>query len=826
MKDLLSKTKKFAVKLLSVLFLFILGCKNNVSNTSNDIRITIAGDEGIIVASQNVIEAKQNTRWKDIKSKANKTITLKDDYDFLEWRLSNKAGDVLTDEKIFTSDAIVFALSKKDMPKASYKVEHWKQNIENDEYKKAEEEAKSGEVGKDTEAIAKEYTGFKAKAVIQAKVKADGSTIIKIEYDRNITSIILDLDGGTTTTHLEIGEGNKKLLKGKFGAEVKIENPTKMGSSFAEWKPNLPDRFPAKDEIKVYIAQWKAGDITITVKGDENVTISSPNTLSVNKGVSWGDIKTQVEKKAIANEYFEIVAWRLTNASGKPLKDETEFKENATVWAVSKRKTAQYIVEHWQQNIDNDEYTKKEEESRSGGIEKDTEAIPKTYNGFKAKAFNQTKIKADGTTIIKIEYNRNITSIVLDLDGGTTVTHVEAGEGNKKLLKGKFGAKVKVENPTKENYVFVGWVPKLPKNFPDEDDVRIYTAQWKVDEAVVYINGDERLDIEEDIRLNVDFSTPKTWQAIKANVLAKVSLKPEWNNEQYGIYEWREIDENGKLIQDSTTITRGMKLFAITNFMRFKMEGTKLLGYEGDRKHDNRPKGKIIIPAETTEISNAYHKAFSQCHRITSVDFSRCVNLTKIEAHCFYNCMNLQTVDFSGCINLTSITGFEGCKSLKNIDLSPCKNLTTIERGAFVSNEALKHVNLSGLTKLTTIGEAAFGGTESLETIDFSDLVNLKSIEKFAFVSCYSLEIMDLSKCNKLTKIGEFAFDENRSRLGAPKLIVKLPKSIEILGMYCFGSCDSSDKDWRCRRVIVPNDEIKQKVIATGYPEERIGVEL
>ena len=106
-----------------------------------------------------------------------------------------------------------------------YKVEHWKQNVENDEYEKESEETKTGEVGKDTEAIAKTYVGFKAKAVSQAKIKADGSTVVKIEYNRNITSIILDLDGGKTTTQLEAGNGNQKLLKGKFEAKIEIEKP-------------------------------------------------------------------------------------------------------------------------------------------------------------------------------------------------------------------------------------------------------------------------------------------------------------------------------------------------------------------------------------------------------------------------------------------------------------------------------------------------------------------------------------------------------------------------------------------------------------------------
>ena len=560
-------------------------------------------------------------------------------------------------------------------------------------------------------------------------------------------------------------------------------------------------------------------NIIITIAGDEGITVATENTIQKNINTKWKDIQSDANKKITSKDGYNFLEWRLGNKAGDVLTDEKIFTSDVKIIAISKKKdliTASYKIEHWQQNIENDEYNKKEEENKTGKVGKDTEAIAKTYTGFKAKAINQAKVKADGSTIIKIEYNRNITSIILNLDGGQTTTQLEAGTENQKLLKGKFEAKVEIEKPTKQGFKFVEWKPSLPQTFPEEDNGKVYKAEWKVAESFVYINGDERLDIAKETKLDVDFSTPKTWAEIKTQVKAKAPLKAEWNNGDYGIYEWRENDENGKLINDNTPITKEMKLFAITNYIKFNMKGTKLVGYNG-----REPRGRIIIDKEVTEIVK---RAFSECFDITSVDFSRCVNLLKMEEQCFYHCKALKNVNLSGCINLTSISGFAYCVSLKSIDLSPCKNLRTIAKGAFGVTEGLQNINLSGLTNVTTIEAYAFAGSEDLETIDLSDLINLETIGDKAFVRCYKLKMIDLSNSKKLTRIGKEAFDEN-DKDNVVNLIVKLPTSIESLGEYCFGYYNSTNIDRKCKQVIVPNEDVKLLVIATNYPEERITIE-
>lgn len=107
-------------------------------------------------------------------------------------------------------------------PNATYIVEHWQENIADSEYTKLLEEIKIGKAGEKTLAKARDYKGFKPESIAQEKVKADGSTVVKVLYKRNIISLILDLQGGKTTTRLKEAAG-KNVLEGKFGASVNVD---------------------------------------------------------------------------------------------------------------------------------------------------------------------------------------------------------------------------------------------------------------------------------------------------------------------------------------------------------------------------------------------------------------------------------------------------------------------------------------------------------------------------------------------------------------------------------------------------------------------------
>ena len=284
---------------------------------------------------------------------------------------------------------------------------------------------------------------------------------------------------------------------------------------------------------------------------------------------------------------------------------------------------------------------------------------------------------------------------------------------------------------TKEEYAFLDWKLKDQngKTLSDDDAFNQNEIIYSVSvpgqkNARIKIRGDERLSITGDDFIDINIFIPKTFKDVEAEIKAKLSLKPEWNDGDYDIFDWKLNDENGELILEDTPIKEAMTVFARTNYTKFNIENTTIKGYTGEK-----PRGRIIIPKDITEVWR-----FEDCQELVSIDLSLCTELTKVS------------------LNKTGIT---------NIDVS--KN-----------------------TELTDI----------------------------LFKNCSALTAIDLSTSTKLTKF----YSENF--LGAVNAVVSLPSSIKEIGKKSFGDKD----DNYCKKVIVPNNEIKQLVLGSGYPEARIEV--
>ena len=627
-------------------FLFTFSCKQ--ANTgrgheptiSDEIIITVSGDVGITVNTLNTIKVKKSSTWKDIKQKAIEKITTKEDKEIKEWRIKDAKGRVLKYTDVFEKDTIVFAVSKN-----------------------------------------KESPTPPAKPLT-----------ITIEIDEGYT--FKDINKPCT---IEVQKGSTwSSIKAK--AETKIE--LKDGYEKTGWKLGSKDGGYLEDSIVfdknvfIFATSKKKGEldkpkIIITVKGDEGVEFGSPDNFTVDSGSKWASIKTQVIVIAKPKQNFEIDTWHLNNADGTLINDEMEFKENITIFAVSKRKVVQYKVEHLKENIEDENYTKTEEEAKTGEAGKNTEAVAKQYEGFSCQGLAQEVIKVDGSTVVQIKYKRKITSLIIDLQGGSTTTKL-IDEDGKKLLKGKFGARVEVENLTKENHNFEKWEPTLPQTFPKEDDSQTtYTAKWKELTIRIKILGDERIQVTEPQYIDVSIGNNKTFGDIKAEVLTKVSLKPEWPSDNYEIYDWRVSGEEGEKVINSTQITNGMTIYARTNYSRLQITCYTPETCKLERIEVDNPRGRIFIHENVVTIKN---EVFRNCRKLTAVDFSACSKLKEISAYLFEDCDSLKTVNFRGCSELTKIReyAFRGCKALEGmIDLSSCTKLETIEQNAFASSDKL-----------------------------------------------------------------------------------------------------------------------------------------
>lgn len=94
------------------------------------------------------------------------------------------------------------------------------------------------------------------------------------------------------------------------------------------------------------------------------------------------------------------------DADGNPV---TKVSKTATVTARWKANSkTEYTVIHWQENADDNEYSSKDIEKKTGATNSTTNAKAKSYSGFTAQAITQKTIAGDGSTIVNIYYKRDV----------------------------------------------------------------------------------------------------------------------------------------------------------------------------------------------------------------------------------------------------------------------------------------------------------------------------------------------------------------------------------------------------------------------------------
>ena len=132
-----------------------------------------------------------------------------------------------------------------------------------------------------------------------------------------------------------------------------------------------------------------------------------------------------------------------------------------------------FTVEHYQQNLNDDKYTKCDTVTKTGFTESPVgENLATTYKGFTVQPYDTTtKIAADGSTVVQIYYDRNYYLLNLDLAGGWGADPIYD----------RYGAVISLSSPTKPGYTFAGWNPDAPANMPAGNQT--LTAKWNPDTA-------------------------------------------------------------------------------------------------------------------------------------------------------------------------------------------------------------------------------------------------------------------------------------------------------------------------------------------------------
>ena len=606
----------------------LTGCPHKPKEKPEMVKITVKGDEGVTVNEPKTLELVKGTKWSEVKSKVK--VNYKDGYEAKGWKLDGASGQDLEDGYVFNENKTVFALSKASEPeKITITVRAGDENV-------TVNEPKSFDVIK-----ASKWSEVKAK--------------IKVSY--------------------------------KDGYE---ESGWKLGSTSGVY---LSDNDVLKENTTVFALSKQIGapapeTVTITVKGDEGITVTAENTLKADKNSKWKDLKEAAKNKITLKSNYEFVEWRLNNKDGEVLTDGYTFAENKTVFALSKKNTPSNpsIFKTDGNGIITD-YTCPEEELPKNLV------IPakigeETITGIGNKAFfNCNNIESvsfpESLTSINflafafcfnlasVSFPENLTSIDdLAFAYCGRLTSISIPSKVASIGDGVFAGCTKLTSLTvdgaNENYKSVGNI--------------IYTKDMT--SLVMAAGGLESVSIPESVtsikdsafsgcRHLTSVSFPQNLASIgnsafaSCTELTSVNLPSKVASIGSGVFA-------GCTKLASLTVDGANETYKNINNIIYTKDMTSLVMAAGGLESVNIPEG----------VTSIQGLALQNCKHLTQVNFPQ--SLTSIGFWAFANCEELTEAVLPS--NLKSIRdgAFSGCK---NAEIKLPESITTIERWVFGSNE-------------------------------------------------------------------------------------------------------------------------------------------
>ena len=631
-------------------------------------------------------------------------------------------------------------------------------------------------------------------AIVSGNEVSDGSVVEFTARPENGKTVDRwFIEGGS----FEAGSG----IAGSDTARVKVSNNIRVRVSFKDADPNK--------RIVTFGIEGNAGENGITAAVAGGTTIVSGNEVSDGAFVeftavpapgykvkSWTIVKTEDKSPLTFEEGGTEGSLRAKAKAACNLTVKVEFERivYTVVFTVPEEHGTLTAQKNWQ-NFETggnafygDEltFTAAAEEGyklKSWTIVNtdDNSSVPfetSTYNG---KPYVSMKVTCNLT--VKAEFEKCEYTITFAVEGehGSVTAKKKDGSDFTSGSKAFYGEELLFTAVPDTDYKVREWTVN-GKSAGTDTAYRLtvtndITVSVKFKSVLIALHGDERID--EAASGYIDIAKGKTWAQVKTQMEAALILKSVWQGGDYGAYQWKLNDENGISLDDNYTFTDDTTVYAVTNYLKFKTDGTALTGYNGER-----PRGRIILDGTITDI---YESAFKDCTGITAVDFSACTNLMIIDKYAFSDCTGI-TGEVKLPPGLLEIgdSAFSRCTEIQGLNFSACTNLTKIGDNAFSWCTSLTNLDFSACTSLTTLADYAFSDCTSLKTVKLPPgLTKCQNV----FSDCTSLEELDFSACTNLTKIRNTIFD----RCTGLKT-VKLPSGLTEIGQNVFSACTNLEE--------------------------------
>jgi len=313
---------------------------------------------------------------------------------------------------------------------------------------------------------------------------------------------------------------------------------------------NMPDRDVTATPLSEVI------EYKIVYRNIDDAVMDNPDTYTIETST--------FSLKEPTKTWYTFLWWTGSNGLN-PEKEITLTKWNygnkkyTAVWQPNS--WIEYQVVHATEKANSTSYEVRETEILTGTTDELTQAIAKSYTWFTAKEITQKTIKWDGSTAVRVQYQRNIYTISFDSNGWSELNPITWKYESDLIAP---------SNPIKSGYIFMGWKPDFPYTMPLSWARLI--AQWKQELEVNNIENE--LEIARETLNNKKIKWKETYNNVTVKVEAPKHSFPEWTELRITPITWAEQKQTIKEeLMKNTDVTEESELVSFDISFIYTLSG-------------------------------------------------------------------------------------------------------------------------------------------------------------------------------------------------------------------------------------------------------------
>ena len=635
----------------------------------------------------------------------------------------------------------------------------------------------------------------------------DSNVTLVAKWTANSYKATYNANGGS------VSSSNKNYT---YDANYTLLEPTRTGYEFLGWYKDgtlVPSTGTWKFDTNIsLVAEWKACVYTVTY--DAGVGTSSEPSAQATYDSNF----TLATAERVGYK-FDGWYYNGTKYSSGTWKTDKSITLTAK-WTA--RTDIEYVVNHHQQNANDDNYTIVDTEKLKGTADATIKPSVKTYTHFISPSVKTVTIAPDGKLVVDYYYNRVTYDLTYVTNGGEII--------EKQTYK--YDQTLVITTPTRTGYTFGGW-------FTNKTLTTAYSATATLNaDTTIYAYwaeenkpGDFTYSGTSAITVSAYNGTSTTmWIPAYIGGVPVTTIPASAFENQADLV---------KVVVPERVTSIGLAAFKGCNSIEditlpFVGKSANAEGYEAVFGHIfgyvNTPTGNwlytndlnsafineaynidgavwqytCVPPIKYDGSNNPYKQTYFNYYIPTEIKNVTITSQTIIPDAAFNGCDFIETVTIPSTVTSIGNAAFQNCSLLKKLNstidgmFNIPLNVTTLQSYAFKNCDEMTNVVIPA--KMTSIGAYAFNSCAQLVNVEFTTGCKLETIGDYAFTDCISISELQLP--TTVTRIGNSAFSGcisiakvNSSTEGE----MLLPNNVATIGDYAFQNLEMITK------VVVPN---------------------